>query len=403
MRPERKSPGFVFLVAAAGSGIFIIQLVVFMMGPLLVDISDDLGIGVAVAGQFNTVTAGVWLFVAGSAGYFSDRYGRKKILLIGLSATMVGVLGMAMSWTFAAAMFFRALTGLGGLIPPTYSAFLADYVPPANRGKALGWMSATGGLAIVVGVPVTTLAGELAGWRASFYTAAAITAVAWAFVFLWLPNPPPVGPSGGIFSRFAPLVRLGIIWDLSLVNITHRIAYFSFSTYFAAYLIVSQDLSTGGTALPVAIIGAGTVLSPALVGYLADSRHRSKVMPVGMAVSGTLALMIFVMGMPLWLLVGLGLLFTITIFAPFTMFHTFLSLIGGRKLQGTAMNVPAFSNQGGAMLGPALGGLALAFGGYEAIGFTCLAAAAIGALVAATRVRDGRIRAAAGTIERLET
>lgn len=399
---DRAARGFLFLVATAGSGIFIIQLVVFMMGPLLVDIAADLGVDVPVAGQLNTVTAGVWLFVAGSAGYFSDRYGRKPILLIGLVATMIGVLGMGMAWTFPLAMLFRAVSGLGGLIPPTFSAFLADYVPPTSRGKAFGWMSATGGLAIVVGVPLTTLVGELVGWRWSFVAAGAATALVGIFVLLRLPNPAPVGNSGGIFTRFAPLARLGLIWDMSLVNMTHRIAYFGFATYFAAYLIVGHDLSTGQTAIPVAIIGVGTVVSPAVVGYMADSRHRSKVMPIGLAISGVLAYLIFAVDLPLTVVVALGLIFTFAIFAPFTMFHTFLSLIGGRRLQGTAMNVPAFSNQSGAMFGPALGGLALAMGGYGAVGITCMAIAILGALVAATRVTDNRIRTASETIARLE-
>ncbi|PZC46372.1 MAG: putative arabinose efflux permease, MFS family [Chloroflexi bacterium] len=403
MRSKNKTaPGFLFLVATAGSGIFIIQLVIFMMGPLLVDIADDLGVEVPVAGQLNTVTAGVWLFVAGSAGYFSDRYGRKPILLIGLVATIVGVLGMGVAWTFPVAMLFRAVSGLGGLIPPTFSAFLADYVPASSRGKAFGWMSATGGLAIVVGVPLTTLVGELVGWRWSFVAAAAATALVGLFVFLRLPNPAPVGNSGGILTRFAPLARVGLIWDMSLVNMTHRIAYFGFSTYFAAYLIVSHDLSTGQTAIPVAIIGVGTVVSPAVVGYMADSRHRSKVMPVGLAISGVIAYLIFGVDLPLLLVVALGLLFTVAIFAPFTMFHTFLSLIGGRRLQGTAMNVPAFSNQSGAMFGPALGGLALAIGGYGAIGLLCMVVAVFGSVVAAARVRDDRIRAATERIARLD-
>ena len=397
---EGKGPGFLFLVAAAGSGGFIIQLVVLMMGPLLVDISRDLGVAVPVAGQLNTITAAVWLVVGVTAGYFSDRHGRKLILLIGLGGAAVGVLGMSLSQNFAMAMFFRGVTGLGGLIPPTFGAFLADFIPLRRRGRAMGWMTAASGLAVVVGVPLSTVMGELAGWRWSFVAASVITWSVWVFVLLKLPNPPPVGnASGGILSRFAPLARIGLIWELSLVNVSHRVAYFAFTTYFAAYLIINHNLSTGGTALPLAVISVGTVISPAAVGYLADSRHRLKAMALGLAVGGVLALVIFNVEVHLILLVVLGLLFTTAIFVPFTVFATLMAIIGGRRLRGAATNLPSFSNQTGSVLGPAIGGLALSMGGYGAVGLAIMVAAGLGSLLAATRTREGRLRA---VIERLD-
>ena len=70
------------------------------------------------------------------------------------------------------------------------------------------------------------------------------------------------------------------------------------------------------------------------------------------------------------MLVALGFVFTTTIFAAFPVFILLLSLIGGRRLRGTVMGIAPFSNQGGALLGPALGGLALSLGGYGAIGTT---------------------------------
>ena len=118
MTSDAKGPGFWFVVSITGSGLFIIQLVVFMLGPLLVAMAGDLQVGVAVAGQLNTITAFVWLFMAFVAGYFSDRHGRRLILLIGLTAATVGLAGTALAGNFAAAMFFGPSRGWAGSFHP---------------------------------------------------------------------------------------------------------------------------------------------------------------------------------------------------------------------------------------------------------------------------------------------
>ncbi len=44
-------------------------------------------------------------------GRFSDAYGRKKVLLVGLLGTMVSSIGYGFSQTYAQALFFRILSG----------------------------------------------------------------------------------------------------------------------------------------------------------------------------------------------------------------------------------------------------------------------------------------------------
>ncbi|PZC45810.1 MAG: putative arabinose efflux permease, MFS family [Chloroflexi bacterium] len=399
-----KSPGFWFLISITGSGIFIIQLVVFMVGPLLVSIANDLNVEVAVAGQLNTITAFVWLFMAFVAGYFSDRHGRRLILLIGLSCATAGLLGTALAPNFPAAMFFRAVTGLGGLIPPTCGALIADFVPTSKRGKGLGWMTAAGGMSVVVGIPIMTLIAEAASWRWSFGLAAAGTLLVLLLVLVKLPNPERVGvASGGLLSRFKPLARLSLIYEISFINVCQRIAFSAFLTYFAAYLIVTKGLSTGETALPMAIAGVGTVVSPAVIGYLSDTKHRLLIMPIGLTIGGITGLIAFQADVPLVVLVALGFVFTTTIFSAFPVFILLLSLIGGRRLRGTVMGIPPFSNQGGALLGPALGGLALSLGGYGAIGTTCVVVSALGVIVATLRVRERRVQEAIDSVATMET
>ncbi|PZC48271.1 MAG: putative arabinose efflux permease, MFS family [Chloroflexi bacterium] len=385
------------------AGLFTALLVIFMVGPLLVDMAEDLGVPVAVAGQLNAPTPFVWLFVATLAGTLSDKYGRKPVLLVGIGGAAIGLLGTGHAWDFSSALVFRAVTGLMGVVPPTFGAVMGDHIPVERRGKALGLMATGMGFASVVGVAVMAIVGDAYGWRWSFYLAATLTAAMWMLVFVLLPGGKPSNiVPGTILNRFIPLLRLSFIWDLSIANFCNRLAFFAFNTYFAAYLIEQYGLSTAQTALPIAVSGVGVIVASAGGGYLADTRYRIWVIPIGTAIGGVLGLVLFGVGSHLVVTVALGLLLTTATSAPLTALLTFMSIIGGPRRRGTAQSVPALSIQTGTTLGPILGGFALATWGYGGIGVICGIAGGVALLVGALRFREGRLQEAADTIARLD-
>jgi predicted MFS family arabinose efflux permease len=61
-----------------------------MMGPLLVDIADQLTVSVPMAAQLVTIAAAAWAATALLVGPFSDAYGRKPILLLGTCCVASG-------------------------------------------------------------------------------------------------------------------------------------------------------------------------------------------------------------------------------------------------------------------------------------------------------------------------
>lgn len=398
-----RTPAFTPLVLLGVAGLFTALLVIFMVGPLLVDMAEDLGVPVAVAGQLNAPTPFVWLFVATLAGTLSDKYGRKPVLLVGIGGAAIGLLGTGHAWDFSSALVFRAVTGLMGVVPPTFGAVMGDHIPVERRGKALGLMATGMGFASVVGVAVMAIVGDAYGWRWSFYLAATLTAAMWMLVFVLLPGGKPSNiVPGTILNRFIPLLRLSFIWDLSIANFCNRLAFFAFNTYFAAYLIEQYGLSTAQTALPIAVSGVGVIVASAGGGYLADTRYRIWVIPIGTAIGGVLGLVLFGVGSHLVVTVALGLLLTTATSAPLTALLTFMSIIGGPRRRGTAQSVPALSIQTGTTLGPILGGFALATWGYGGIGVICGIAGGVALLVGALRFREGRLQEAADTIARLD-
>ena len=75
-------------------------------------------------------------------GKFSDRYGRRPAMLIGLGASAFAyvIFGFATSlWMLFAS---RIVQGLGGGTTGVAQAYVADTMQPKERAKALGWLSA---------------------------------------------------------------------------------------------------------------------------------------------------------------------------------------------------------------------------------------------------------------------
>src|SRR5258706_11160933 len=91
-------------------------------------------------------------------GKFSDRYGRRPAMLIGLGASAFAyvIFGLATSlWMLFAS---RTVQGLGGGTTGVAQAYVADTMQPHERAKALGWLSAATSAGVVIGPVIGSIA-----------------------------------------------------------------------------------------------------------------------------------------------------------------------------------------------------------------------------------------------------
>jgi predicted MFS family arabinose efflux permease len=395
---------FAVFIAAAGSAVTMV--VVLMMGPLMVDMSDSLGVSLALVGQFNTITAVVWFTVGVLAGPLSDIYGRKPLLLLGLGGMVLGSLGTGLAWDYPSAMFFRALTGVAGIGPPVLSAFVSDYVPTHLRGKAIGARGVGSGVGGILIVPLVTILSSQMGWRWGFYAVAAIGSLVWLF-FLWALPPSGVKTrvslsSLHVVTRYLPLIRIRFVRDLVWVSISSRSLNTLFLTYFASFLIAEHEFTVAETAFPMALVGAAMMFGGMMGGAAADTRFRMKAMPVALAMTGGLGIVVFVLELPPVWAIAAGLWMVMFSGLPFVGMVAFLSKASGPRMRGTANSLPSFGSQLGSALGPAVGGVALGFGGYPAVGYAAVGLASFGMLVGIFRLRERHTRATAELMAEME-
>ena len=253
------------------------QNAVLMLPVLLVEISTDLEISVAVAGQLATVTFAAWGISVVSVGPLSDSFGRRPVAIAGLSVLVASVLGSAFAPNIEVFLALRVLTGLGGgTLPPNVVGALSDVISPARRARAIGALLAISLLTSVVSVPAVALMADWRGWRFAFIVAGLLLALALVTNWIWFPKDSRERVRNlVIFSRYWALISMNFFRVALAVNLTQRIVYWGIVSFFAAYLIDTYGVSVGSLALPLGIAAMGQVVGSYLAGPVATKKYRA--------------------------------------------------------------------------------------------------------------------------------
>ena len=120
-------------------------------------------------------------------GRFSDRYGRRPALIVGLVGAGAAYLVFGFATSLTVLFLSRLVQGLGGGTTGVAQAYVADAMEPAERAKALGWLSAGTSLGVIVGPPLGSLATQF-GPAAPGIVAAVLVFVNAVFAWYWLPE-----------------------------------------------------------------------------------------------------------------------------------------------------------------------------------------------------------------------
>lgn len=114
-----------------------------------------------------TLTFAVLLLLGAALG---DRFGRKRMFLIGTALFTLASAAAALSTTASQLVAARAAQGVGGaILTPLTLTLLSAAVSPARRGLALGAWGAVGGLAVAVGPVVGGAVVDGASWEWIFW------------------------------------------------------------------------------------------------------------------------------------------------------------------------------------------------------------------------------------------
>ena len=345
------------LIALATGG-FAIGTTEFATMSLLPFIQRGFDLDPSTAGHIISAYALGVVFGAPVITVLAARVARKPLLIVLMAVFALGNTLSALAPSYGWLMVFRFLSGVPhGAYFGLASLVAASVVDPGKRTQAVGYVMLGLTVATVVGVPLATWLGNLAGWRSGYWVIAALALLAATLIALFAPR-------DRASSTASPLRELGALARAS-VWLTLAIGAIGFGGLFAVYTYLTSTLDevTGMNAywmpLVLAVFGIGMTLGNIVLPRLADRA----LMPTagGLLVWSALSLAVF----PLVAHSPVGI--TIDVFcigiggALGTVLQTrLMDVAGDAQNLAAALNHVAFNAANA--LGPWLAGLALAVG-----------------------------------------
>ncbi len=133
-------------------------------------------------------------------GIASDRYGRKRIIIIGLLLFIAGSLIAAVDTHVGWVIAGRAVQGAGA-VSAAVTALIADSTRDEHRTKAMALVGASIGLTYAASLVVSPLLYAQVGMSGMFMLVALLAAAAIAVVVFIVPQAPPRSPERASFAQ----------------------------------------------------------------------------------------------------------------------------------------------------------------------------------------------------------
>ncbi len=363
---ERAYP---LLLAGLAFAVFLAVTAVAMLGPLLVDMASALGTTVPVAVQLVTAASAVWAATALVAGPVSDAYGRKPVIVLGLCFLAAGSLGIGLAPTFAAAMGFSLLVGIGGgMVPPICVSLVGDLIAARRQPMSIALLTMQPGVSVLLGVPLAAVLGEYAGWRFPFLAVGSALLLAALLLLAFVPHRKPPADRVTLAGRIGRVAAFPVTWYMAGVNILARTAWGAVITLLPPFLIVAYGLRKVETALPMAVVALWMAAAPLLGGRIGRLRKRLPVTAALLLAAAIPGLGVFFLDWGAWFSVSAAGLLMLLVVPVTTVLMILIAETGGES-RGTLAGVVSSSNWGGMAAGAAIGGVLVDHIGYGAVSF----------------------------------
>ena len=287
----RRRAALAFIFVTIVLDMFALGMIIPVLPHLIEDfLGGDTAGAAKVYGLFGTVWALMQFLSMPVVGALSDRFGRRRVVLLSNLGLGLDYVLMALApnlwWLFVG----RVISGMTAASVSTGMAYIADVTPPEKRSTAFGKVGVAFGLGFVLGPALGGLLGSVDP-RLPFWVAAALSLANAAYGFFVLPEslPPerrrpfqwrranPVG-SLALLRRHPELSGLAGVVFLS--NLAHVALPATFVLY-AAYRYGWQERDVGLVLAGVGICSA--IVQGALVGPTVRRFGERRALLVGLA------------------------------------------------------------------------------------------------------------------------
>ena len=379
-------------LAACTGAAALLQLDGTLITVALPSVAHGLNVSSASTAIVLSAYFGAYALVLLPGGELVDRFGARRLALVGLGLFALGAgLGAVVS-SIGALVATRVVQGVGaGLVSPAALAGAVSGFPPERRGSALGIWGASAGISNLIGPLLGGLLTVWLGWRADWWALVPLALVAAVAIARQVPAVLHAGDAGLRESRVNRVVLAATL-----------VAALTFAVMIGCFYLASQYLqqaagfSALGASGALVIVALLVGVAAPLAGRLVDDYGERLPAVLGFALAAGGLAVLAIPGLPLDKLVtivplipvglGLGMLFVPTSRAALN--------ATPRASHGRTSAILSVGRLLGAGIGAGLGGLVLAGGTdastvHSAMLLACILCVVIG-IPASTRLGSPR-------------
>jgi DHA1 family tetracycline resistance protein-like MFS transporter len=237
--------------------------------PLLPFYAETFGASPLVVGLLFAAFSLAQLIAAPSLGALSDKWGRRPVLIFSLIGTAVSFAMLAMAQSLTMLFIARIVDGLSGGNITTARAYIADVTEPEDRAKAYGMLGAAFGLGFILGPGLAGLFSHIS-YTAPIWVATAVTLVATAMAWLWLPETVHrTSASGSPWAVLPEVLSRPSLRPLLIADFIYWASFAVCTTTFALFVSRRFGFDVAHTGYVLAAFGLlGVVVQGSLVGIV---------------------------------------------------------------------------------------------------------------------------------------
>jgi predicted MFS family arabinose efflux permease len=284
----------------------------FALSPLLPLIATELGLDKGSAGAMMFPPYALAAALAALlVGPVSDKYGRRRFLLLASLLFGSSLLLIALFKNVYLLVAMRVLTGLAaGTFSTCSIAYVADYFPYKRRGVAMSVVQAGYFAALVFGVPAASYIAEWRqDYRPSFAFLALIAAIAFLLIMWVLPEDKHLlaeDISERVARRFERIrlvfsnkERVAAVAAAFLVSA----GFVGFFSYLGSWLKDELKLDTGARGLFFPLVGVASLVGALVAGPVADRVGKRAVSIISTIVLAAMLFLVPRLGWGVWLFI----------------------------------------------------------------------------------------------------
>ncbi|WP_296103784.1 MFS transporter [uncultured Agrobacterium sp.] len=242
----------------------------FVIVGLLPTVANDLHITLPLAGLIVSVYALGVTFGAPVLTALTGRIERKPLLLGLMGLFILGNSAAALSPSYEMLLVARVISAFAhGVFFSVGATIAAGLVPEDRRASAIAMMFMGLTVAIVTGVPLGTLIGQIFGWRATFFAVAALGIVAFIGIAALLPSTLQKAPAASLMEQLRVLGSGRLLLAFAMTALGYGGTFVTF-TFLASILQELTGFAESTVSLVLVLYGLAIAAGNLAGGRIAD-------------------------------------------------------------------------------------------------------------------------------------